>query len=117
MTVANTGLHLRGVVYLWSLDAASGEDLTVTELERANSINCESTISLLKSMAERPSVRGSRLWLVTRGAVASRGPAQPLNLAQRRSGVWAKSRLWNTPRAGADLSTWIPSPPLMSRRG
>jgi len=82
VTAARTGLPLRGVVHLWSLDARAGEDLTVTELERAQAIGCGSTISLLRSMADRSNLRGARLWLVTRGAVAVTGPPTPLHMAQ-----------------------------------
>ena len=59
VTAARTGLPLRGVVHLWSLDAGAGEDLTVTELQRAQAVGCGSAVSLLRAMADRSNLRGA----------------------------------------------------------
>jgi len=58
----------RGVVHLWSMDAARGADLTVSELERARVLGCESVLGLLRQVAGIGWVDPPRIWLVTGGA-------------------------------------------------
>lgn len=80
------GASLRGVVNLWSLDAASGDTLTVDELATASARGCGSTLHLVQSLARASLSPTSSLWLVTRGA-------QPAGVAPAVPGV-AQSPLW-----------------------
>lgn len=65
--VADRG-PLRGIVHLWSLDAAAGLDATDKEIDRAQSLSCGSVVHLAQALAagERRGVPG--LWLVSRHA-------------------------------------------------
>nr|VFK48316.1 MAG: Acyl transferase domain-containing protein [Candidatus Kentron sp. TC] len=75
---------LRGIIHLWSLDAANSHELTAETLTRAQVLGCASVLHLLqaqvsKARAERnrvpelsDSLASAKLWLVTRNAVSVR---------------------------------------------
>jgi acyl carrier protein len=61
----------RGVVHLWGLDAAFGEETTVSSLKGAQELICGSVLHLVQALAAAglsASPGSPRLWLVTRGA-------------------------------------------------
>ncbi|MDJ0897245.1 MAG: type I polyketide synthase [Xenococcus sp. MO_188.B8] len=60
---------LRGVIHLWSLEAASPDALTVSSLEQAQALGCGSALHLVQSLVKHHKLASPRLWLVTRGAV------------------------------------------------
>jgi len=60
----------RGVVHLWSLDAADVESLTAAELQAASELGCQSTLHLVQALARAEASESPSLYLVTRGAQA-----------------------------------------------
>ena len=70
---------LRGVVHLWSLEAASPDELTIPSLEQAHTWGCGSVLHLVQTLINH-SV-SPQLWLVTRGAVPA-GYRHPVAIAQ-----------------------------------
>ncbi len=76
---------LRGVVHLWSLDAAPSEETTLDSLESSALMGCVGGLHLVQSLVGAQAEAGSagfpRLWLVTRGSQDARDPA-PVAVAQ-----------------------------------
>ncbi|MFB1483782.1 SDR family NAD(P)-dependent oxidoreductase [Corallococcus sp. RDP092CA] len=72
----------RGVVHLWSLEAADPRSLTPESLEAASRRSCGSALHLVQALLDAEPTQPPALWLVTRGASAA-GPAPELpGLAQ-----------------------------------
>ncbi|PZN81691.1 MAG: short-chain dehydrogenase [Candidatus Methylumidiphilus alinenensis] len=80
---------LQGVIHLWSLDAATADALTDSELQAAQCLVCASTLHLLQALRQR--MLQPRLWFATRGAVA---------VVNAATGV-AQSSLWGLARVVA----------------
>jgi acyl transferase domain-containing protein/aryl carrier-like protein len=79
----------RQVVHLWGLDAAGGEETTVSTLKAAQVLGCGSVLHLVQALAGAGlsgSIGSPRLWLVTRGARPVGAEAGPLSVAQ--SPLW-----------------------------
>ncbi|MDC0708568.1 SDR family NAD(P)-dependent oxidoreductase [Stigmatella sp. ncwal1] len=79
------GRPLRGVVHLWSLDIAPTQELDDAALDRAGSLNLASVLALVQALAERGASAvsdGTRLWLVTRGAVFTGNDGAHVSVAQ-----------------------------------
>jgi acyl transferase domain-containing protein/acyl carrier protein len=76
---------LRGVVHLWSLDAAPPEETTLDSLESSALMGCVGGLHLVQALvgaqAEGGSANSPRLWLVTRGSQDA-GEAAPVAVAQ-----------------------------------
>ncbi|MBE9224387.1 SDR family NAD(P)-dependent oxidoreductase [Phormidium sp. LEGE 05292] len=79
-------IPIKGIVYLWSLNAVEAKDLTGGELEIASQIGCGGVLSLIQSIAKQGYSQPPSLWLVTKGA-------QPVNVGTQLTGV-AQSTLW-----------------------
>jgi len=58
----------RGVVFLWSVDTPSPEEVTVSTLHRAQTLGCGSVLYLVQAILGAGVRVPPRLWLVTRGA-------------------------------------------------
>jgi len=67
---AGSEWSLRGVVYLWALDAALPDDLLVEHLDATQQLATGSALNLVKALAQISNGIHPRLWLVTRGAQA-----------------------------------------------
>jgi acyl transferase domain-containing protein/acyl carrier protein len=67
--VATSKPPLKGVIHLWSLEAAFAPELTVPQLERVQVLGCGSALHLVQALAKHYQQAVPRLWLVTRGAV------------------------------------------------
>ena len=79
---AESELSFKGIIYLWSLDSPASDELSVDELEQAQTVNCGSILHLVQALATlrvSKQVRANelvgqqqspKLWLVTREAVA-----------------------------------------------
>ncbi|HEX2244530.1 MAG TPA: type I polyketide synthase, partial [Gammaproteobacteria bacterium] len=101
---------LRGIVHLWSLEAASPDKLTIPYLEEAQSWGCVSVLHLVQVLAKYSI--SPRLWLVTRGAMPA-GSRHPLAVAQ--APLWGlgkviameQPQLWG---GMFDLAPDVPSP-------
>ncbi len=81
----------RGVVHLWSLDAADPEKTTVGSLSAAQTLGCGSVLLLVQQLAHAESLDLPRLWLMTRGAQAVGETRSLLSVAQ--SPLWGLGRV------------------------
>ncbi|HLL56194.1 MAG TPA: thioester reductase domain-containing protein [Myxococcaceae bacterium] len=66
--VAPNAQPLRGVVHLWSLDAAEPEDTNLTSLEEAQNLGAVSILHVVQALSSAGLPAGPRLWLVTSGS-------------------------------------------------
>ena len=81
----------RGIVHLWSLDAAPPEETTVASLNAAQTLGCGSVLLLVQELARTESPDLPRLWLITRGAQAAGEASLPLSVAQ--APLWGLGRV------------------------
>ena len=63
------GRACRGILHLWSLDAAAESALSVAALERAQALGCGTALALVQELLERRWPAPPVSWFVTRGAV------------------------------------------------
>ncbi len=84
-TLDRDGESLKGVLHLWSLDAAPADQLTIPNLEYAQILGCASVLHLVQALAKREAHSAS-LWLVTQDAVPAAAKGQVTGLAQ--SPLW-----------------------------
>ena len=80
----------RGVVHLWSLEAAPPEETTGASLQAAQRLGCGSVLHLVQALAAMGSSPRPRLWLVTRGAQPVGSEPGPLAVAQ--APLWGLGR-------------------------
>jgi phthiocerol/phenolphthiocerol synthesis type-I polyketide synthase C len=80
----------RGIVHLWSLDAAPGPDATAAEIEQAEVAACRSVVHLVQALDEAPVPGSPCLWLVTQDAQAT-GPGQKI-IAPFQALAWGLGR-------------------------
>jgi acyl transferase domain-containing protein/aryl carrier-like protein len=85
------GSVCRGVIHLWSLDAAPPEVLTHASLEAAQILGCGAALRLVQELAKRQWINAPRLWLVTRGANTVGAGIEPASVAQ--SPLWGLGRV------------------------
>jgi acyl transferase domain-containing protein/aryl carrier-like protein len=85
------GADCRGVIHLWSLDAAPPEVLTRASLKAAQNLGCGAALLLVQELAKRQWTNSPRLWLVTRGANAVSAGIEPVSVAQ--SPLWGLGRV------------------------
>lgn len=90
--------QLRGVVHLWSLNAACFEDRTSTSLGVGQRLSCAATLELLQALIKTLPQELPRLWLVTRGAQSVMSPADPMDPSQAL--LWGMARViaWEHPQ-------------------
>lgn len=81
----------RGVIHLWSLDAAPPEETTVQSLHRDQRRHCESVVRVVQSLAAARPAHPPRLWIVTRGAQPVDTVPHPLSVAQ--APLWGLGRV------------------------
>ncbi len=81
----------RGIVHLWSLDAAPPEATTLASLNAAETLGCGTALLLVQELARAESPDLPRLWLMTRGAQAVGEMPAPLSVAQ--SPLWGLGRV------------------------
>jgi NAD(P)-dependent dehydrogenase (short-subunit alcohol dehydrogenase family)/acyl carrier protein len=72
----------QGIVHLWSLDAVASDELTLPELEQAQTLGCASVLHLAKALLTLNLETSPKLWLCTRGAQAVGEVEHPLAVAQ-----------------------------------
>ncbi len=100
-TVLEGEPQCRGIVHLWSLDAADPAELDLDTLERAAANGAKSVIWLLQALARAGAAQSGaagpdswrqppRLWIATRGALAV-GPDDGVAVAQ--APVWGLGRV------------------------
>ena len=61
---------LRGIIHLWSLEASTSDELTVSALEQAQEIGVQSVQYWLKALNKFRDLGSPRLWLITKGVVS-----------------------------------------------
>ncbi|MGB2677059.1 MAG: beta-ketoacyl synthase N-terminal-like domain-containing protein [Candidatus Acidiferrum sp.] len=81
----------RGIIHLWSLDAARPEETTAASLNAAQTLGCGSVLLLVQELARTESPDVPRLWLITQGAQAAGEKPTPLSVAQ--SPLWGLGRV------------------------
>ncbi|MGB9513234.1 MAG: beta-ketoacyl synthase N-terminal-like domain-containing protein, partial [Candidatus Acidiferrum sp.] len=81
----------RGIVHLWSLDAARPEETSVATLNAAQRLGSGSALMLVQELARMESPDLPRLWLITQGAQAVGETLVPLSVAQ--SPLWGLGRV------------------------
>jgi len=81
----------RGIVHLWSLDAAGPDGTTEASLAAAQTLGCGSALLLAQQLARTESPEPPRLWLITRGAQDVGEKYSPLSVAQ--SPMWGLGRV------------------------
>ena len=80
----------RGVLHLWSLEAARpGEETTPASLQAAQALGSGSVLLLLQALVQAHVSKPPRLWLVTRGAQAIE--EEPVSVAQ--APLWGLGRV------------------------
>ncbi|KEO82730.1 type I polyketide synthase [Tumebacillus flagellatus] len=89
--IAAQGVACKGVVHLWSVDAATGGELTNDDLAQAERLGSASVLLLVKSLAQAALKDDVRLWLVTRGSQPVFGTQDRLNVAQ--APLWGLARV------------------------
>lgn len=65
--------ELRGVVHLWSLDAAPPEQTTLESLCEDQALGCGTALHLVQALSQQSWRALPRLWIVTKGATAAAG--------------------------------------------
>ncbi|MBO0800847.1 MAG: polyketide synthase dehydratase domain-containing protein, partial [Blastocatellia bacterium] len=85
------GAGCRGVIHLWSLDAAPPEELTRPSLEAAQNLGCGAVLLLVQELAKRQWTNAPSFWLVTRGAQPVSAGIEPVSVAQ--SPLWGLGRV------------------------
>ena len=78
--VDGTRTPLAGVVHLWSVDDRPPAELTLEDLASAQESGTKSVLLLLQALLQHAEAGQPRVWLVTRGAVAT-GPVRASRLA------------------------------------
>ncbi|UQA57009.1 type I polyketide synthase [Polyangium aurulentum] len=76
------GPPLRGVVFLWALDAPGPDQLTQARLQAAEDLVCVGAMHLVQALIHAGFRDMPRLWLVTRGAHAVGDVPRPIAIAQ-----------------------------------
>jgi NADPH:quinone reductase-like Zn-dependent oxidoreductase len=72
----------RGIVHLWSLDAATADETTPATLAEARETGCISVLQIVQGLGEAGRGEAPRLWLVTRNTQAVGEPVGGLSIAQ-----------------------------------
>jgi acyl transferase domain-containing protein/acyl carrier protein len=89
--VESPGSPLAGVIHLWSLEVKTDDSSTISELEAAHRVGCESVLSLVQALGEREWAKPPGVWLVTQGAQPAGAANRPLALGQ--TPLWGLGRV------------------------
>lgn len=89
-TLGNNGLPCRGVVHLWSLDAAIDDQITPSSLEKAQLLGCGSVLHLIQELVKQTNSILTRLWLVTSGTQTAETKLASVAVAQ--APLWGLGR-------------------------
>ena len=84
------GAPRRGIIHLWSLDAASVEEDTTALLNDIHVRVCGSVLHLVQALARTQWRDSPRLWLITRGVHAVNGELSKIAIAQ--APLWGMGR-------------------------
>lgn len=81
----------RGIVHLWSLEASSGIETTLSSLQEAQEFGCSSALLLAQASISTKMSQPPRLWLVTRGGQAVEREPRVVSVAQ--APVWGLGKV------------------------
>ncbi|MEM7756775.1 MAG: SDR family NAD(P)-dependent oxidoreductase [Cyanobacteria bacterium P01_A01_bin.40] len=84
----STKSSLKGIIHCWNIDTNLTEDSTVSDLEYSQTQGCGSLLHLVQAIAADRKLASSRLWLITREAVAVK--KEQINIAQSSAWGFAK---------------------------
>jgi natural product biosynthesis luciferase-like monooxygenase protein len=84
-------LRYRGVVHLWSLEAAPPEATTAGTIEAAQEFGSKSVLTLVQELAGIKGTDAPSLWLVTRGSQQARLAPTPVSVGQ--APLWGLARV------------------------
>jgi myxalamid-type polyketide synthase MxaE and MxaD/epothilone polyketide synthase C/epothilone polyketide synthase D len=107
----------RGMVHLWSFDAAPPEAITRDSLDAAHTLGCGSALHLVQALAQTGWRDAPRLWIVTGGVQSIGNRSEPVSVTQ--SPVWGLGKVINYEHAElrctlVDLSSTNPRAELQS---
>ncbi len=88
--IGNNGLGCRGIVHLWSLEAASLQ-ITPSSLESAQILGCGTVLHLVQALVNNANSVLPRLWLATCGTQPVEPKTSPLAVAQ--APLWGLGRV------------------------
>ena len=71
-----------GIIHLWSMNAASSDELNLSTLEQILKRGCSSVLHLIQNLSTYEGFVNFRLWLVTRGACTVKAKSSKLSLEQ-----------------------------------
>ncbi|MBF2020969.1 MAG: alpha/beta fold hydrolase, partial [Hydrococcus sp. C42_A2020_068] len=80
---------LKGIIHLWGLETASSKQLTLSDLEKAQSLGCKSILHLIQTLFTQSI--SSRLWLVTQSTQSV--DSQTHNLSVAQSPLWGLGKV------------------------
>jgi acyl transferase domain-containing protein len=89
-TAARLPAPLKGIIHLWSLDAADPEKADLKAVQEAQNLGPVAVLRLLQALNSSPSQSSPKLWLVTRGAQPAASKSNPLSVLQ--SPLWGLGR-------------------------
>ncbi len=113
LTAAGT---VRGVVHLWSLDAAGGADIDARRLEEAQSLGTESVLEVVQALAESAGREKPRLFVVTRRIHATEAGTE-IDVAHAALAGLGKSILVEHPELWGGMVDLDGGEPLSYARG
>ncbi|MCP3097313.1 SDR family NAD(P)-dependent oxidoreductase [Myxococcus sp. K15C18031901] len=101
---------VRAVVHLWGADVASASEVTLSDVEVAQSRGVYSALYLLQALVKSSSMRGTRLWLCTRGSQSVAGVTRGSPI---QAPLWGFGRVLalEHPDAWGGLVDLDPNPP------
>lgn len=73
---------LKGIIHLWSLDAAPSDILDPAALDQAQVMGCGSVLHLVQALNQQNSKTTPKLWLVTQNALPVKSEQQTIAVAQ-----------------------------------
>ncbi|MEW6234620.1 MAG: type I polyketide synthase [Candidatus Omnitrophota bacterium] len=88
---ATTFAPLDGVVFLWGLDAAKADSLSVENLSAASQLICGGVLLLIQSIIKAGFAKPPSLWLASQGAVSAIDQDDLSGLAQ--STLWGMGKI------------------------
>ncbi len=109
--IGEDGETIRGIVHLWSLDAATVDKANAESISDAQLLGCGSTLHLIQAVARAAAQSMPRLWLLTRGAQYIGAEQAGVEVAQ--SAIWGMARViaWEHPQLACvrmDLDPAVP---------
>ncbi|RQH48212.1 SDR family NAD(P)-dependent oxidoreductase [Okeania hirsuta] len=89
--ITSKQLSCQRVIHLWSLDAPTSENLSISQLEQVQIWGCGSLLYLLQSLVKISISSSPQLWIVTRGSQPVLSKIEELTVAT--SPLWGLGRV------------------------